>query len=76
MAALRAQGVELDRSEVWDAYRRFAFGGLIMAVVASTLVRRTERGDEMFTVMADRHARQALDLDSLELVGRMTRCPA
>jgi len=68
VAALRAQGVQVDRSEVWDAYRRFAFGGLIMAVVASTLVRRTERGDEMFTVMADRHARQALDLDSLDLV--------
>ena len=53
---------------MWEDYRRYAFGGLIMAVVASTLVRRTDRGDEMFITMADRHARQALDLDSLELL--------
>ena len=31
------------------------------------LVRRTDRGDEMFMTMADRHARQALDLDSESL---------
>ena len=40
------------------------FGGLIMAIVASALVRRTDRGDEMFVTMAERHARQALDLDA------------
>ena len=44
------------------------YGGLIMAIVASTLVRRTDRGDEMFIAMADRHAVQALDLDSLALL--------
>jgi hypothetical protein len=68
VAGLSDQGVAVDRDDVWNAYRRFAFGGLIMAVVASTLVRRTDRGDEMFITMADRHARQALDLDSLALV--------
>ena len=37
---------------MWEQYRRYAFGGLIMAIVASFLVRRTERGDEMFITMA------------------------
>lgn len=48
----------------WHDYRRGAWSGLIMAVAASMLVERTERGDEMFMVMAHRHARHALDLES------------
>ena len=39
-----------------------------MAIVASALVRRTDRGDEMFMTMAERHARQALDLDTETLL--------
>jgi hypothetical protein len=31
-------------------------------------VRRTDRGDDMFITMADRHSRQALDLDSESLL--------
>ena len=65
---LLEQGVAVERDDLWDGYRRSAYGGLIMAIVASILVRRTDRGDEMFIAMADRHAIQALDLDSLALV--------
>lgn len=68
VGGLLAQGVEVERDDVWELYRRSAFGGLIMAIVAQALVRRTDRGDEMFVVMADRHTRQALDLDSLSLI--------
>jgi hypothetical protein len=32
------------------------------------LVERTERGDEMFMVMAHRHARHVLDLDAVQLL--------
>jgi hypothetical protein len=39
-----------------------------MAVAASMLVERTDRGDEMFLVMAHRHARHALDLDAPALL--------
>ena len=56
---------------MWTQYRRYSFGGLIMAIVASFLVQRTDRGDEMFITMAVRHARQALDLDSESLIGRL-----
>lgn len=68
VAGLRAQGVVVERDDVWSLYRRSAFGGLIMAIVAQALVRRTDRGDEMFITMADRHTRQALDLDSLSML--------
>ena len=65
---LVGQGVDVDRDHVWEQYRRYSFGGLIMAIVASFLVQRTDRGDEMFITMAERHARQALDLDAESLI--------
>ena len=39
-----------------------------MAVGASMLVVRTDRGDEMFLAMAHRHAAHALDLGADELL--------
>lgn len=66
--ALSDAGVTTDRSRCWDAYRRGTWGGLVMAVGASMLVERTERGDDMFMAMAARHARHALDLDAAELL--------
>ncbi|MEM8696544.1 MAG: phosphotransferase [Pseudomonadota bacterium] len=62
---LRAQGVDIDTEDCRTAYRRGAFSGFVMAIFASMNVERTERGDEMFAVMAERPARQILDLDSL-----------
>lgn len=52
----------------WSDYRFAAFGGFVMAVVAAMLVERTERGDEMFAVMAERSGAQAIALDSLSLL--------
>ncbi|MQA96638.1 MAG: phosphotransferase [Streptosporangiales bacterium] len=68
-AGLRAAGVELSWDEVWHDYRRYSFDGLTMAVAASMLVTRTDRGDDMFMAMAERHGRQALDLDAESLLG-------
>ena len=45
-----------------------ALSGYFMAVFASMSVERTARGDEMFAVMAERPARQALMLGSLDLL--------
>jgi hypothetical protein len=41
-----------------------------MAVAASMMVARTDRGDRMFLTMARRHARHALDLDAPDVIGR------
>ena len=68
--ALRAQGMrDFTLEDCWREYRRHAFGGVLMAIVASMLVERTERGDEMFLAMLARHSQQALELDSEELLG-------
>lgn len=61
-----ARGLSWDRC--WSDYRKFAFGGLLMAICASMLVVQTPRGDDMFVTMARRHARHVLDLDALEFL--------
>jgi aminoglycoside phosphotransferase (APT) family kinase protein len=61
---LNAYGIELSKEEAWRQYRLFSFGGFVMAIVASMLVQQTERGDEMFMAMANRHGQQILQLDA------------
>jgi Phosphotransferase enzyme family len=68
LAALRDQGVTPDAEALWDDYRIGALSGYFMAVFASMNVERTVRGDEMFAVMAERPARQARALGSLDLL--------
>lgn len=68
-SALAAQGVrDFSWDQCWEGYRRQSFGGVLMAIVASMLVRRTERGDDMFMTTLARHAQHVLDLDALELL--------
>jgi hypothetical protein len=45
----------------WQDYRRGTFSGFGVTVIASMIVEETQRGNEMFTTMARRHARHALD---------------
>jgi hypothetical protein len=73
LAQLQHHGVDgLDteamRSQMWDGYRLGSTTGLAMAVVASMIVGRTARGDEMFCVMAERHAAQMDALGVAELL--------
>lgn len=61
---LAEQDVALDLDDCLAQYRRFAFSGMNMAILASMLVGRTDRGDEMFIAMADRAGLHALDHDT------------
>jgi len=54
--------------DCWTDYRRGTFAGFLVTVIAAPMVEQTERGDEMFTAMAKRHARHALDLDADEFL--------
>lgn len=65
---LAAAGVDLDRAGLWDGYRRGSYSGLLMAISASMMVERTERGDAMFMTMAERHAAQAATLEAPDLL--------
>ena len=65
IAGIERYGVSVDHQWVRNHYRREAISGAIMAVVASQIVGRTERGDEMFVAMASRHALQGIENGAL-----------
>ncbi len=65
---MNARGIDYSAADCWRDYRWGTFQGVFIAVCATMMAERTERGDEMFTLMISRHARHALDLDALSLV--------
>ena len=65
VSVINTYGVGLTNEEAWRQYRLFSFGGFVMAIIASMLVEQTERGDEMFMAMANRHGQQILQLEAM-----------
>lgn len=58
----------LQIGDVREGVRRQSFFGVMMAIVSSMLVERTERGDEMFMTMLDRNCGHVLDTDALAVL--------
>lgn len=54
--------------QCWDDYRQSTFHGVMTAIVAMLYVMKTERGDALFRLMGQRHARQALQLGATEFI--------
>jgi hypothetical protein len=52
-------------AEVTEGVRRQSFFGVMMAIVSSMLVERTDRGDRMFMTMLQRNCDHVLDTDAL-----------
>lgn len=69
IGALSRYGVTLPIDDCWRDYRRYALGGLLMSIVGSTLTARTDRGDDLFAVMTNRHGMHAVDLGSSSFLG-------
>ncbi len=65
-AGLRSAGIELSDDNAWSGYVLGSAGGYLMAVLASQLVERTDRGDEMFAIMAERHTHQIVTVGLLD----------
>ena len=55
----------ISLAAVGESVRRQSFFGVMMAIVSSMLVERTERGDRMFMTMLQRHCDHVLDTDAL-----------
>jgi hypothetical protein len=66
----RALGTDapLTLDQVREEVRRQSFFGVTMAIVSSMLVERTERGDEMFMTMLERHCSHVLDTGALDVL--------
>lgn len=58
----------LTLADVREGVRHASFFGVMMAIVSSMLVERTERGDEMFMTMLARHCAHVLDTDALAVL--------
>jgi hypothetical protein len=52
-------------ADVAEGVRRASFFGVMMAIVSPMLVERTDRGDQMFMTMLQRHCDHVLDTDAL-----------
>ncbi len=68
-AGLRDAGVAISDEAAWDGYVLGSVSGLYMAVLASQIVERTVRGDEMFAVMVERHAAQIRSVGLFDVLG-------
>ena len=62
--------ISLD--DVRGGVRRQSFFGVMMAIISSMLVERTERGDAMFMTMLQRHCEHVLDVDALDILAAPT----
>ena len=58
----------LTVDEIREGVRRQSFFGVMMAIISPMLVERTERGDQMFLTMMDRHTSHVLDTRALEVL--------
>jgi hypothetical protein len=59
---------ETETKGLWDVYRRDSVAGFLMGVLASMIVARTKRGDEMFLQMCERSAVMIHDHRAFELL--------
>jgi hypothetical protein len=62
----------ISLADVREGVRRQSFFGVMMAIVSSMLVERTERGDSMFMTMLQRHCQHVLDTDALATLAKPT----
>ncbi|WP_292989096.1 phosphotransferase [Mycobacterium sp.] len=62
----------ISLADVREGVRRQSFFGVMMAIVSSMLVERTERGDAMFMTMLARHCEHVLDTDALAILPEPT----
>lgn len=65
---MQTAGVALDPDVFFEAYRLGSIWGLLITSIATMSAKRTERGDALFTVMAQRHGWQAVHLDAVSLL--------
>ncbi|MGV0744742.1 DUF7064 domain-containing protein [Mycolicibacterium sp. XJ870] len=61
-------GAPLTLDQVREEVARQSFFGVMMAIISSMLVERTERGDQMFMTMLERHCSHVLDTGALDVL--------
>ena len=67
-AQLNAAGVDYSADDCWRDYRWGTLHGVLISVLAAIMAEVTERGDNMLSLMASRHAHHAIDLEVFDLI--------
>ncbi len=65
---LAAYDVDYPADRCWDEYATGSLHGIVVGILATIMATETERGNELFALMLNRHARHALDLEALDRV--------
>jgi hypothetical protein len=67
--ALRMHGVnDYGLDQCWDDYRYSLFQGPFICIMGEAFAKSTERGTQMFSVMAERSAAAIVELESFDLL--------
>ena len=61
---------DYDIARCWDDYRYALFQAPFITLLGALVAQTSERGDRMFTIMADRSAAAIKDLDAFSLLSR------
>jgi aminoglycoside phosphotransferase (APT) family kinase protein len=68
-ASLLGAGVhDYSLAACWDDYARFSFQAVAVGMGAAMAVKRTDRGDQIFTSMVNRAVQQIVDHDALRFI--------
>lgn len=67
-----SEHAEVSFADVREGVRHQSFFGVLMAIVSPMLVARTDRGDQMFMAMIERHCQHVIDTDALAVLPAAT----
>lgn len=63
---LARYGVEYSSERCWEEYSTGSFHGVVVGILATLMATETERGNELFALMLNRHAQHVLDVDGID----------
>lgn len=68
---LEDYGVDYPADVCWDEYALGSLHGVVVGILATLMASETERGNDLFALMLNRHAEHALDVDALDRVAAL-----
>ena len=68
---LAEYGVTYPADLCWDEYATGSLHGVVVGILATIMASETDRGNDLFALMLNRHAQHALDVDALDRVAAL-----
>ncbi|MEM8707074.1 MAG: phosphotransferase, partial [Actinomycetota bacterium] len=65
-AHLAGHGFDYAEDTCWDEYALGSFHGIVVGITATIMATETERGNNLFALMLNRHAQHVIDVDGLD----------